>query len=532
MSLMDHFPGTPRGEQENVINRIEEAFYEEDKKFVICQAPTGSGKSHLGATLSRSTSNCPRVLMKTDVTPKSHHRKIQHENIEKFGSYILTTSKQLQDQYLELFPECKVLKGKVNYQCDIDPILNAACAKCAYLPSTMSNCAMRGDCDYINSYSDAVKSNFTVLNYSLFLTLPASFRSKEVLICDEASELEDTLVKHFSITVSYKNLDYLNVKYTKLTKETSEGGFLWISELLQNLKDALPSPKVLGSYKTPKHVVDKAKNIRDMIEKVRLLHNFWNVSEFIVEKTKDGVNISPLKVNKLASVMFRGIDKVLLMSATVINHAKMAESLGIEKGNYEFIDVKSDFNAKKSPIYTAPAKFDMTYKSIDRSIPKLVDSILELSELHGEDNGLIHTHNFKITTALQSAVKGDKRFLFRDKFSTNEDILYEHFNRPDPTVLVSPSLAFGTSLDNEHGRFQIISKLPYLPMSDKRIKMLSERDFEWYQMKMWIKMIQMCGRCTRSKEDHSSTYIFDKSFLNAIDRYDDKLPEWFKDRLI
>jgi Rad3-related DNA helicase len=230
--------------------------------------------------------------------------------------------------------------------------------------------------------------------------------------------------------------------------------------------------------------------------------------------------------------MFRGIDKVVLMSATIINHAKVAESLGIGRDEYEFIDAKSEFDPKKSPIYTSPAKFDMTYKHIDRSLVKMMDSVLELCDIHKKDNGLIHTHNFKITKALQDAVKGDKRFLFRDKFSTNEDILYEHFNNPEPTVLVSPSLAFGTSLDNEHGRFQIISKLPYLPMSDKRIKLLSKRDFDWYQMKMWIKMIQMCGRCTRSLEDHSSTYIFDKSFLTAIARYEDKLPEWFKARLV
>jgi len=438
----------------------------------------------------------------------------------------------LQDQYGELFPEASTLKGKINYQCDIDPILNAGCAKCVYLPSTMSSCAMKGNCEYINAYGDAIKNNLSVLSYSMFLSLPAKLRSKQILVCDEASELEDTLVKHFTLNVTYKKLDYLKVPYSKLTMDDSESGFLWISELLINLKDAMPSKKALMRRNVSKAFIDRAKAIRDMIQKVTLLHRFWDESEFIVEKTKDGVVISPLKVNKLSSIMFRGIDKVVLMSATIINHVKVAESLGIGRDEYEFIDAKSEFDPKKSPIYTAPAKFDMTYRNIDRSLVKMMDSVLELSDIHKVDNGLIHTHNFKITKALQDAVKGDKRFLFRDKFSTNEDILYEHFNNPEPTVLVSPSLAFGTSLDNEHGRFQIITKLPYLPMSDKRIKLLSNRDFDWYQMKMWIKMIQMCGRCTRSLEDHSSTYIFDKSFLTAIARYDDKLPEWFKTRLV
>jgi Rad3-related DNA helicase len=366
----------------------------------------------------------------------------------------------------------------------------------------------------------------------MFLSLPAKLRHKQILVCDEASELEDTLVTHFTVNVSYKHLDYLDVFYSKLKSDNSESGFLWISDLLENLKSAMPSMKTFIRGDMSKAEMDRVNGIKKLLEKVKLIHKFWCESEFIIELTPKGVVISPLKINKLANIMFRGVDKVILLSATVINHVKMANSLGISSDEYEYINVKSDFDPKKSPIYTSPAVFDMRYGHIDASMSKMIDSVLELAEIHKNDNGLIHTHNFKITKALQEATSGDERFLFRDKFATNEDILHEHYNTESPTILVSPSLAFGTSLDNEHGRFQIISKLPYLPMSDKRIKMLSSRDFEWYQMKMWIKLIQMCGRCTRSIDDHSSTYIFDKSFISAIKRYDSKLPDWFKNRLV
>ena len=531
MSLMDSFPGTPRGVQEDVINKIEKVFNDEGKKFVICQAPTGSGKSFLGATVALDSKECDRAHRNSNINPKTHYGK-DAMDVTKFGGFILTTTKQLQDQYSDLFPSCSKLKGKSNYACTLDPIANAGCAKCVYVPKTMHQCDSQVDCEYINAYSDAMKNNFSVLSYSMFLTLPASLRHKEVLICDEASEMEDALVSHFSVNINYKYFDYLNVPYTTLDKDNSEAGYLWICELHDNLKGALPSQRVLSHPSVGKQMINRAKSIKEMVEKTSLLRKFWNTAEFIVESDKDGVHIEPLKVNRLAEIMFRGIDRVLLLSATVINHAKTADSLGIAKEDYTFIDVESDFNPKKSPIYLAPAKFDMTYKHIDASLNKMIASVIELSDIHKEDNGVIHTHNFKITKALQDAVKGDDRFIFRDKNSTNEDILREHFNRSDPTVLVSPSLAFGTSLDNEHGRFQIVTKLPYLPMSSKRISTLSKRDFEWYQMKMWIRFIQMCGRCTRSKEDHSATYIFDKSFLSAIGRYEDKLPKWFKERLV
>ena len=465
------------------------------------------------------------------MTPKSHI-KVPVDVNDKFGGFVLTTSKSLQDQYTTLFPEASTLKGKVNYQCDLDPISNAGCAKCIYNRQTMNLCASKGQCDYINAYSDAMKNNFSVLNYSMFLCLPSTFRNKQLLVCDEASELEDILVSNFSINIKYKSLDFFKIPYNKLTRTDSESGYLWMCELAETLRGEMPSQNALSRANVAKHILDKANTIRELLERSKLLINFWKESEFIVEPTSEGVKISPLKVNRLANIVFRGVDKVLLMSATIINHSKMAESLGIGKDEYKFVDVNSTFNPKKSPIYTAPAKFDMRHKYINASMPKMVDSVLELCEIHKEDNGVIHTYNFKITKALQEATKGDPRFLFRDKFSTNEDILRKHFETPTPTVLVSPSLAFGTSLDNEHGRFQIITKLPYLPMGDKRIKTLADRDFNWYDMKMWIQLIQMCGRCTRSKTDHSHTYIFDKSFLSAIKRSHHSLPEWFKDRLV
>ena len=531
MSLMDNFPGTPRGEQEDIINKIEKVFVDEGKKFVICQAPTGSGKSFLGATVAMSSKACDRKHKRSIVTPKSHFRKEAPE-VEKFGGFILTTTKQLQDQYGDLFPNASILKGKSNYACNLDPISNAGCAKCVYLPHTIASCAAKLDCDYIDAYSDAMKNKFSILSYSMFLSLPAILRNKEVLICDEASEMEDALVAHFSASIKYKYLDYMNIPYTTMQSDTSEAGYLWVCELRDNLKNTMPTQQMLRNPNVGKHVINRAKGIKELIERLSLLIKFWNTAEFIVESDADGVNIAPLRINRLSDIMFRGISKVLLLSATVINHTKMADSLGIGSDEYTFIDVKSDFNPKKSPIYLSPAKFDMTYKYIDKSLVKMIDSVIELSDIHKDDNGVIHTHNFKITKALQDAVRGDDRFIFRDKLSTNEDILREHFRRSDPTVLVSPSLAFGTSLDNEHGRFQIVTKLPYLPMSSKRISTLCKRDFEWYQMKMWIRFIQMCGRCTRSNEDHSATYIFDKSFIKAISRYEGKLPVWFKERLV
>ena len=101
----------------------------------------------------------------------------------------------------------------------------------------------------------------------------------------------------------------------------------------------------------------------------------------------------------------------------------------------------------------------------------------------------------------------------------------------DPTILVSPSLVYGIDLKDDLARFQIIVKLPFLPLSSKRIKRLFDLDSTWYENKMLNAVVQASGRATRNKDDYSSTYILDGNFINVVKRARGKLPKYFIDRI-
>ena len=133
---------------------------------------------------------------------------------------------------------------------------------------------------------------------------------------------------------------------------------------------------------------------------------------------------------------------------------------------------------------------------------------------------------------MQRTIGFNKRFLFREHGISNERIIEEHFERKDGTVLVSPSLGYGTNLLDDMGRFQIVMKLPYLPLGSNRVKKLATKDPQWYQMKMLTHLIQMCGRCTRSESDYSDTYILDGSAVKVLKQNWFHLPQWFKNRLV
>jgi Rad3-related DNA helicase len=219
------------------------------------------------------------------------------------------------------------------------------------------------------------------------------------------------------------------------------------------------------------------------------------------------------------------------MSATITNPEEYAKTLGIKPEEYEYIDIGSVFDSKKSPILCA-GQFNLSHATIDKELPRVIEAAIEICNQNKGKKGLIHTHTNKITQELKRKVGNNKRFLFREVGSSNEDILKQHKEREDDTILVSPSLDTGISLDDNLGRFQIILKAPFLPLGSKRIKKIFDKNKKYYTMKMLDILVQMCGRCTRSINDYSTTYILDGVIKrNIIDNYL-KLPKHFRDRIV
>ena len=110
-------------------------------------------------------------------------------------------------------------------------------------------------------------------------------------------------------------------------------------------------------------------------------------------------------------------------------------------------------------------------------------------------------------------------------------LLKEHSDSDEPTVMVSPSMSHGVDLKGDLGQFQVIMKVPYLPLSSKRIKRLSKEDYQWYVNKTLSTIVQMAGRCTRNDTDSAKTYILDGSVVDLLKRNWNKLPKYFRDRI-
>jgi ATP-dependent DNA helicase DinG len=539
-SYISQFPTeyTPSKLQVDVINRIEAAF-NRGKKFVICCAPTGSGKSFIARTLA-NVGGCPSEGFKQLIQSYDAYRMDFDGNYTydkeckdepAFGTFALTITKSLQDQYQDLFADADALKGKTNYRCDVDENYDVELAPCTFAPALRDKCWDENRCPYYVARNNSLLSQFAVLNYKMFLSLPGHVKRKNFLICDEASELEDEIVRQFSAEILYEKLSQYDIQHDILITDNRDRAYNWINSLLEPLSTAINAFAELGTSKK-KNLLTQTEKIKyqflkNLHRSLTVISSHWNECEYIIDIDAKRVCFTPLKANTLSKYIFDYGDRVVLMSATIIDHKHFAASLGIK--DYEFIEVESTFDSSKSPIYIS-SKYKLNHSNLRNVLPGICEQIKLIATHHKNDKGVIHTHTNDITSFVRTRL-GEDRYLYRDTNSTNEDILKSHGASSEPTVLVSPSLVYGVDLKDDLARFQVIIKLPFLSLGSKRIKKLFEQDKEWYENKMLNSIVQASGRGTRNKDDYCSTYILDGNFINVIHRTKNKLPKHFIDRI-
>lgn len=539
MDLLDHFPKeyTPRDGQIKVINQIEKAL-QDKKKFIILNANTGFGKSMIPKTLG-SYSKDPSSRYVRDITSYDAFKKDEYGSYksaqndpEFFGVFALTISKNLQDQYLKDFTNSGILKGRRNYQCKFDEEFDVESGPCVLSNKLLNECWGCNRCTYYNARNETLINKFSILNYSVFLTLPDHLKYRQFLVLDEASELEDEIVKRYTVTLKYSDLDRVGVIYRKLTSEDSSQVRNWLTDIYDEVKIKAEYFQDLILKKKKSKLADsiKLKYLKNLQNNLDQVVGNWASAEYLSDFTDETVLIQPYRVNKLSNNIFQYGETIVLMSATIIDHQHYAESLGIPKSDYVYIEADNTFDPQKSPIY-ASGKYPLTYKLLNENLPHVAELAKTICDNHAHDKGLIHTGNFRITEYLKNALSSG-RFLYREDTTKNEDIINIHENIDTPTVLISPSMTHGVDLRGDLGRFQIIMKIPYLPINDKRIKKLMDNDFRWYQNKMLSTLMQACGRCTRSVDDYSTTYIIDGAIMNVLKYNRKKLPQYFIDRLV
>ena len=269
-----------------------------------------------------------------------------------------------------------------------------------------------------------------------------------------------------------------------------------------------------------------AKKLQEFVDSKPTEHSYVLVPlevesegrNFDSKKERIGVTITPFSVAHLGErLAFKSShSRVLLMSATILDPKTFCKSVGIPLEKAFFIRVPSTFPPANRLIIGDLSVGSMTYYYKDKTMPKMLDRLLELSEKHQNQKGIIHTGNYENMSKLQKWARGNatefyERLLFPDErtFEHKSRLLDQHTNGKEPTILCGPGFIEGLNLKDDLARFNILMKLPFMSLANPLIKRKALEFPEWYALQTALAIIQAIGRSVRSEIDWSVIYILD-----------------------
>jgi len=512
-----------------------------DKKYVIIEAPTGSGKSAIGYTVGTYLNDyyyitAQKILQSqlsadfgedgvwadepmVELKGRNAYECIFYKKATTQGG--LETTKEKMDEYRR--------KAEEYIDCSV-----GECKK--HRKSKFKYCEK--ECPYYIQFNAATRARAVLMNFHSFLFqtefVKTKWPKKELLIIDEAHNAEQVLMDFISF--SFADLSY-DFKIPKL--DTAEEYYMFfedieLSEIIDsNLREVIQE----GDTKKEEYWIQQRTKYKQFAQSISS-HEWiprWEEKEI----SKGGkkyrvVELKPLYISDFAySLLFCKAEKVLLMSATILDVNIMCRSLGIPRSQVYAKRLGSDFPVENRPIYYQPCG-SMSFKTKNATLPRIMKEIEKLIEKHSDERGIIHTHNFEIAKYIQTNGSRDlKHRIFMQTEYSSKDIMLEQHAKSDNGIIIAPAMHEGLDLKNDLARFQIICKVPYPGIGDNpQLKMRMDIDNNYYQYLTALKLVQSYGRAIRSNKDWAKTYILDENFRTFYERSARMLPSWFKEAII
>lgn len=505
-NLIQNFPFEFRGNQSSVLNQIGKALTDPKIRFVVVQAPTGTGKSPLAIAAARSVGS----------------------------SYLMTPTKPLQDQYARDFRRYFAdMRGRSNYACTKYTGHNCSSSPCRINPELRQACS---GCEYKTALSNASNSDITLFNFAAalsFLNHTKNFKKRDLMVIDEAHMIEDQLTAFIEFSVSLEKLrDFGILSQTEIIPDLKTSaeymefleGMVGIANHIYNNKKDFGGPAEYEEFEAFHRklagIVSEVSNYPENLLMDKELDLYGNLKK---------ITFRPFKVHRYASdYLFKYADKIVMLSATILNFKAFIRSLGIEPSEAAWIDVPSTFPAQNRPIlrkYVA----SLNYKNLKDMTPQLAKKITQILDEHSQEKGIIHTPSYVLAQEILDLLpqRLRARILFPKNSKEQAEFLEAHSQSDEATVLLSPSMAEGIDLKDDLSRFQVITKIPYPSTQDKVVQARMNADREWYGYRTCLKVIQSYGRSVRSETDRATTYVLDGKFDDLLADNYRTLPKWF-----
>jgi Rad3-related DNA helicase len=395
-------------------------------------------------------------------------------------------------------------------------------------------------CHYFKRLAAAKAAPIALFNFKSFLfqaNYARQFGKRNLLIIDEAHNTESQLMDFVVISLSDKDFSEDHIVFPMLDSPKEYLAYFESIDLAGLISTKVKQAKACNNFDTAERWEGLKLRYESFVDNVEH-HEF--VSEYKVQrKGKHGrpyrvVTLKPLFVRQYAEEMlFSYGEKVMLMSATILDHRVLCDNLGIPLEQVEYIHAPSTFPVENRIIRLRYAG-NMSFKEKKATLPKLVEKIERGLDIHKQERGIIHTHSFEITNYIRDNIdrKYLARLLFQEDFPDKDALLKCH-NGLSNSVIVAPAMHEGLDLKDSLSRFQMICKVPYPDgKNDKQLKERTKLSWQYYVWLTCLKLVQSYGRSIRSETDYANTYILDAQFDKFYKQARKMLPAWFIDAIL
>lgn len=522
------------------------------KKIILC-APTGVGKSLVGATMSRYFDS----------------------------SFTVTASKHLQNQYLQDIPFLKPVKGKQNFPClklmQSEKVENPrramrwglTCDKglcqekinkdgkeildvCPFKPTIKqveTNSQDSESCYYYLQKYDALVSKHSLWNYHSFFQIMKfnrklfeDYLNRKVSVFDEAHKIEDQIMQFIGFDIFASQIEECNLNSERYDFSDLDSMIQLTDDISYSYAKRIKDIKESDAYqKDPDYeLISRLERRYDRAAQAKI-DILTDKENFVVNdpiRDIDGnlrtISVKPIDVSKFTDFFF-DTDYQIFMSATIDKHS-FCENMGFDDDQVAFVDTpRSPFSIENRQINLLNIR-RLSYGSTEEDELEVIKVIDRILDEHSDQRGLILTSSIprchKILRHLSP--KNTKRIRICHSVNkdqkTQDQIISEHAS--DPTgVLLSSSLWEGVDLKDDLSRFQIIAKVPYPNYKEKRVKAKMDRFPSWYTSQTLTKLLQGFGRSIRSETDWAKTYVLDTAVNNVLFKAQRMIPKAYYDVL-
>jgi ATP-dependent DNA helicase DinG len=521
----------PRDNQVESINKIINAFLDDKFANVVLSAPTGFGKSVAAAIVAE-------VIAKI-------------EGISTRKSLILMQNNILVNQYQNTFNNNEhfiQMRGASTYSCDAITALTEVTAEdCMKVVLTDKSFCDGCEFDYAKNQRDVVDHLITNYSYYFLSREINLIKPRHITIWDEAHTIADVFCNHNTINVSVAFMDYLKsdaqvtsvsmqhydtidqIQFRLKANGITEIDYLEVidslSEIYKEIKfNSDTAADELFSENNPELYI-KYSRLSKKYGRLLATIDYIRNNEHIFQSDEGSFSVKPIFITQ---ENFYGIlnssSKNLFMSGTV-SKKYLAETIGLKEEDTCEIVLDPTFDVEnKKFIFMKPTNVS----NATLQDPDTIEYISKVSErivnFHASfnDNGIILTPSFKLSEQiadhLRSNVNSSINIIEHTRGNKAEDYVNEFKECGKLSVLISPSIFEGVSLDGDMCRYQILVKAPYASLADKRIHYIMNYHKEIYELMTLMKIIQGAGRSVRSKDDYADTYALDynirRLFLN------------------